>query len=79
MEMVKQVRENEDEGLLGFIISSSMEGDEYETVGKSVLRTFEKYPEHAEILQEMLIAISGWKLESLIEDMEDERDYYEGL
>ena len=45
------------EGLLGFTVLEE-ENDYYDT-GRSILRMFETYPEHAELLNEMLAAVCG--------------------
>ena len=77
MEAVDRIRNFDDEDLLGFVISESI--DNYTETGQDVLRLFETYPEHAELLDKMLIAICGWSIESLEDEMEEKRNYFECL
>lgn len=84
MEAVKKIQNYDMEdafGCFGFVISdASMNPDNcYEDIGRYVIRCFNQYPEQADILDEMLTAICGWSISSLIEDMERKRSYYEAL
>lgn len=69
--------EHEDAGLLGFVVSENI--DNYTETGLDIIRLFETYPEQAEWFDKMLIAVCGWSIESLLDRMEERRDYYEGL
>ena len=73
--------DHDDAGLLGFVISESVNDYEnsYTEIGQDVIRLFETYPEQAEWFEKMLIAISGWGIEHLRREMEDQRDYYDSL
>jgi hypothetical protein len=77
LNVVKDIRNNEDEGLFGFSIREI--DDSYSETGNSVLRMFEKYPEHAELFEEMLGAICCMNFDDIINKMEKERDYYDSL
>ena len=77
MNVVKDIRNNNDGGLLGF---SVREIDEcYEDTGNGILYMFEKYPEQAELLEEMLGAICCMNFDDIINKMEEDRDYYDSL
>lgn len=67
----------DDAGLLGFVISENI--DCYEDAGNSVIGMFNRYPEHAKLLNEMLAAISGYGIDTLKEQMEEQREYYNSL
>lgn len=67
----------EPRGLLGFCIESEI--DSYKETGNGVIDTFKRHPEQADILEEMLIAICGWGIESLKEKMEENAEYYSRL
>ena len=68
------------DGLFGFCIMGGQdEAYSYRDVGCSTLDMFKEYPEQAELLEKMLIAISGYSLDSLLKKMEQEQDYYNGL
>lgn len=64
-------------GLLGFCIESEI--DSYQEAGNGVIDTFKRHPEQADVLEEMLIAICGWGIESLKEKMEENAEYYSRL
>lgn len=67
----------EPRGLFGFCIESQI--DSYEKVGENILGTFKRHPQQADILEELLIAICGWGMESLKERMEENAEYYSSL
>lgn len=70
---------DEDEsGLLGFCIREN-DDSPYSETGNSVLFMFNQHPEHAELLDNMLIAVCGCGIESLLDKMDRERDYYNYL
>ena len=77
METVERIYDADDEGLLGFCIRET--DDTYYDTGYGVIHMFKEYPEHAELLDMMLIAICGWSIESLENEMEKNRDYFECL
>ena len=81
MNAINNIYNKEDEGLLGFCVREEVENDQenYERVGNYIVYLFKKYPEQAEILEEMLIAICGWGIESLRKIMEEQRNYYKSL
>lgn len=64
-------------GLLGFCIENQI--DNYAKAGESIIATFKRHPQQADVLEEMLIAICGWGMESLKERMEENADYYSSL
>jgi len=74
MDAVKSIEEKEEEGLLGFAISENIEN--YEETGASVLALFRNHPEQATLLSDMLVAICGWSLPSLLKEMDNRREYY---
>lgn len=74
MDAVKSIEEKGEEGLLGFVISENI--DNYEETGTSVLDMIHRHPEQATLLSDMLIAICGWSLESLLKEMDKRRNYY---
>ena len=74
MNAVKCIEEKEEEGLLGFVISENIEN--YEETGASVLALLKSHPEQATLLNDMLVAICGWSLDSLLKEMDDRRKYY---
>lgn len=80
MDAVKEIEESgysEPGGLLGFCIESEI--DSYDKVGNGIISVFNRHPEQADILEEMLIAICGWGVEGLKERMEENAEYYSGL
>lgn len=81
MNSVNDIYNKEDEGLLGFCVREEVENDteNHGKVGSYIVYLFKKYPEQAELLEEMLIAICGWGIESLRKIMEEQREYYESL
>ena len=81
MKVVEEIRNSDnydEEGLFGFCIRE-IDYYSYEETGRGVLYMFEKYPEHAEMLEEMLGAICGMNLDDIVDKMEKERDYYDSL
>lgn len=79
MFIANQIADNYDYGLLGFTISEEMVHDNYDDPGEAVISLFLKYPGQAKLLNEMLSAVCGWKLDSLSERMEEKREYYDSL
>ena len=81
MNIVNNIYSAKDEGLLGFCVREEVENDteNHMKVGDYIVYLFKKYPEQAELLEEMLIAICGWGIESLRKIMEEQREYYESL
>lgn len=80
LEQIENFPDNNPEGLFGFCIMGGQdEAYSYRDVGCSTLEMFKEYPEQAELLEKMLIAISGYSLESLLAKMVREQDYYNGL
>ena len=69
--------DNEDEGLFGFVINET--DDSYDDVGNSVVSLFKSNQEQAVLLERMLIAITGYGVDSLMQKMEENRDYYDSL
>ena len=79
MEEVNKIYSNNDEGLLGFVVRE-VDDCSYDETGSDIIRVFNKYPEHAEMLDEMLIAVCGCSLIGCLPDeMKNKRDYYESL
>ena len=87
LKMVEEIRNfnNEDEeyeedkeGLFGFCIRET-DHYSYSETGNSILYMFKKYPEHAEILEEMLGAFCGMNFEDIVDKMERVKDYYDSL
>lgn len=74
---IKNSNNEEEPGLFGFAIREIE--DTYSETGNGVLFMFNKYPEHAELLEEMLGAICGMNLDDIVNKMERERDYYNWL
>lgn len=77
LEFINEIDEYEDAGLFGFVIIEN--NGPYDETGESVISVFKRYPEHAELLNEMLIAVSGYGVQRLKDEMEEQRDYYESL
>lgn len=80
MNAVKEIEGSdypEPDGLLGFCIESEI--DSYKKTGSGVIDVFNRYPEQAGILEEMLIAICGWGIDGLKERMAEKAEYYSGL
>lgn len=81
LEVVNKM-DRENDGLLGFTIAQAIEEPDngYETIGSSVISVFEKYPESANILDEMLIAVTGYSIKTLIQErMSEEENTYDAL
>ena len=77
---IENFPDNDADGLFGVrIMGGQDEAYSYRDVGCSTLEMFKEYPEHTELLEKMLIAISGYSLASLLKKMEQEQDYYNGL
>lgn len=74
MSAVKSIEEKEEEGLLGFVISENI--DSYDDTGKSVISLLKSHPEQASLLEDMLIAICGFSIDSLLKEMDEKREYY---
>ncbi len=72
--------ENSD-GRLGYAIALAMDEDDnyYKDIGRNVIRMCYKYPEQVNIVEETLIAITGWGLETLKAHMEEQIDDYNSL
>lgn len=80
LEQIENFPDNNPEGLFGFCIMGGQdECYSYTDVGQATIEMFKQHPEQAELLEEMLIAISGYSLNSLLEKMKNEQDYYNGL
>lgn len=83
LEIISQIENFSDdnpEGLFGFcIVGGQDENRSYTDIGETTLYMLSKYPEQIELLEEMLVAISGYNLEELLEKMNKEQDYYNGL
>lgn len=72
---------DECEGLLGFAVMESVSDvdNSYSDVGKGLLQLVESKPEYAGIIEETVIAITGWSFNSLINEMRAKKDYYYSL
>lgn len=82
MNDIREIEKFDDyEGLLGFsVIESVNEKDNsYSDVGSHLLSLIERKPECADIIEETVIAITGWSFESLIRQMRSNKDYYSSL
>lgn len=80
MDAIKRIEESEYQepgGLLGFCIENEI--DSYDKAGNGIISVFNRHPEQADILEEMLIAICRWGVEGLKERMEENAEYYSGL
>ena len=80
MDAVKGIEESdypEPVGLLGFCIESEI--DSYDKAGNGIISVFNRHPDQADILEEMLIAICGWGIEGLKERMEENAEHYSEL
>ena len=77
MEVINEIRNNDEGGLLGFCVREI--DDSYSDTGDGILYMFEKYPEHAELLEEMLGYICCMNLDDIVCKMDRERDYYNSL
>lgn len=71
-------------GRLGFEIVEAQSGqfwesDSYETVGESVISLVRNNPEQIELIEKVLIAITGYGFESTKIHMDEHEDYYNSL
>ncbi len=69
------------DGRLGFAVYDAVVTDEEtcEHIGHALLCTAKQHPEHLDVIEETLIAITGWGFESLKREMEDNKDTYYSL
>ncbi len=81
MNTVNNIYNQEEEELFGFCVRNEVMNDmeSFKKTGHYILYTFKKFPEQAEILEEMLIAICGWGIGSLQRIMEEQREHYDSL
>lgn len=68
-------------GRLGFAISNSIEdyGNSYEDIGVGLDYVINKHPDEIELIEEVVIALSGYKFETLLKHMTEQKDYYDSL
>lgn len=79
---IKNIREMDDYcGLLGFTIAESVgEYDNgYEDIGYGIDSLIDKYPDKVELIEEVVIALSGYGFETLRQKMIENKDYYNTL
>lgn len=70
-----------DNGLLGFTIAESVNemDNSYEDIGYGLVSVIEDHPEQIDLIEKVVIALSGYSFETIIEKMEDNSDYYNSL
>ena len=70
---------NDYEGRLGFAISESVGdyGNSYEDMGESLDILINKYPDKIELIEEVVIALSGYGFETLEKKMREQKDYHD--
>ncbi len=71
-------------GRLGFELSESQNGqfwaaDSYDTVGSSLISVVENNPEHIDLIEDVVVAITGFGFGSIREHMKDHKSHYESL
>lgn len=76
-----QISKMEDYGLLGFTISESVNemDNSYEDMGYHLDQVISENPDQIDLIEKVIIALSGYCFETLKEKMENNRDYYGSL
>lgn len=64
-------------GRLGFEIAESI--DSYDDTGSYIIYLVNKYPEHFDLIEEVVIAICGYGFDSLERKMKEDTTYYDSL
>lgn len=82
LETIKSMVDGEER--LGFELSESNSGtfcpgDSYEDIGRNFLSVVEKYPNHLNIIEDVVASITGYDLDSIRQHMIDHKDYYDAL
>ena len=82
---VEEIRKLEDAaGRLGYEIKEVdfFEGsmaDSYDTVGRDLLNVIARNEDNIELIEEVVIAITGYGFESLLGRMKEHKDYWDAL
>ena len=68
-------------GLLGFVIAESAGeyGNSYEDIGRGVDYVINKYPDQVDLIEEVIIGITGYSFATIREKMKENKEYYEAL
>ena len=82
IDAIDEMEESRDR--LGFEIIESQSGtfepsEGYYTVGKDVLRVAKSHPDQLDLIEEVIIAITGWGFGTLRERMKEHKDYFDSL
>ena len=80
-EIMNVIKEIEEKGFvteLGYAIVNGIDGFDTDEMGSWVINVFKNHPEHAAVLNEMLIAICDWSIGALFEVMNETEDFYGG-
>ena len=78
LEIINDIDEKEEAGLLGFCVRE-IDDVNYEETGNGIIYMFDKYPEHALLLEEFISRVFCMNLDDIVNKMDRERDYYNWL
>ncbi len=75
------IKNNEDHGLLGFVISESVNemDNSYEEIGRRLDEVISNNPDQIDLIEKIVIALTGYCFETIKDKMEDNREYYNSL
>ncbi len=68
-------------GLFGFVVVEAIDDgyNSYEDIGKYLKRVVDENPDQFELIEKVIIAISGIDFKEIEKQMEERADYYDSL
>jgi len=78
LEIINDIYEKDEGGLLGFCVRE-IDNVNYEETGNGIIYMFDKYPEHALLLEEFISRAFCMNLDDIVNKMDRERDFYDSL
>lgn len=80
-EAYEKIEKMDNPGLLGFTISESVNemDNSYEDIGYSLDNVIYDNPGQIDLIEKVVIALSGYTFETIIDKMKDNEEYYNSL
>lgn len=76
--IIDDIYEKDEGGLLGFCVRE-LDNVNYEETGNGIIYMFDKYPEHALLLEEFISRVFCMNLDDIVNKMDRKREYYDSL
>ena len=79
MHIYEPIKEFNNDGLLGFVISESVNemDNSYEDMGRNLINLIERNPDQIDLIERVVIALTGYSFETIKDRMEYNKEYYE--